>query len=176
MANGDAAAARDLIDRIAPRLMRHLTRMLGNPFDAEEVVQETMIRLWRIAPAWRQGEANVSTWAFRVAVNLATDRLRKSRPLVSFDAVAEPAATGTDTVPRMTDEARIAALDAALSRLPERQRTAVSLRHIEEMSNSEIAEIMDISVEAVESLTARGKRALAAQLKRQRKALGYQDE
>ena len=79
-------------------------------------------------------------------------------------------------VSRMTNADRISALDAALATLPERQRQAVTLRHIEELSNPEIAEIMDIGVEAVESLTARGKRGLAAALKGQKDALGYTDD
>jgi RNA polymerase sigma-70 factor (ECF subfamily) len=68
---------------------------------------------------------------------------------------------------------RMAALDAALARLPERQRQAVVLRHIEGMSNPEIAEVLGIGVEAVESLTARGKRALKAALDGQKEALGH---
>ena len=66
-------------------------------------------------------------------------------------------------------------LQAALDELPERQRQAVVLRHMEELSNPEIAGIMEISTEAVESLTARGKRALAAILAGRRDELGYQD-
>ena len=69
----------------------------------------------------------------------------------------------------------MAALQAALASLPERQRQAVVLRHIEGLTNPEIAEIMEIGVEAVESLTARGKRALAAALSGQRDALGYEE-
>ena len=70
----------------------------------------------------------------------------------------------------------MAALDAALASLPERQRQAVILRHLEGLSNPEIATILEIGVEAVESLTARGKRALAAALAGQRAELGYEDE
>ena len=68
------------------------------------------------------------------------------------------------------------ALQAALMELPERQRQAVVLRHIEELPNPEIAGIMEISVEAVESLTARGKRALTAALAGRRAELGYEDD
>ena len=75
----------------------------------------------------------------------------------------------------MIEADRMAALDAALASLPDRQREAVVLRHIEGMSNPEIAEILQIGVEAVESLTARGKRALAAILSGQRAALGYEE-
>ncbi|MCJ8334339.1 MAG: sigma-70 family RNA polymerase sigma factor, partial [Epibacterium sp.] len=73
------------------------------------------------------------------------------------------------------DGAREQALQAALMQLPERQRRAVVLRHIEGLSNPEIAEILDVSVEAVESLTARGKRALANLLVARKAALGYND-
>jgi RNA polymerase sigma-70 factor (ECF subfamily) len=73
----------------------------------------------------------------------------------------------------MVQAARAAALDAALAALPDRQREAVVLRHSEGLSNPEIAGIMGIGVEAVESLTARGKRALAAALAPRRDALGY---
>ncbi len=68
------------------------------------------------------------------------------------------------------------ALNLALQALPERQRQAVVLRHIEGMANPDIAEILQIGVEAVESLTARGKRALQAILSGQKAALGYEDE
>ena len=176
VANGDNTAARVLIDRLAPRLLRHVTRMLGSREDAEDVVQETFVRLWKVAPDWRQGQAKVSTWAFRVAINLATDKLRARRRTVDIDAVAEPESDLESAVSRMTNADRISALDAALATLPERQRQAVTLRHIEELSNPEIAEIMDIGVEAVESLTARGKRGLAAALKGQKDALGYTDD
>jgi len=171
--NGDAVAGRDLVARLAPRLYAYAARMLRDGPEAEDVVQETMIRLWKIAPEWRQGEAKVSTWAYRVTMNLVTDRLRARRPSVTIDAVAEPAADLADAVETMTDVARARALDDALAALPERQRQAVVLRHLEGLPNPEIARIMDIGVEAVESLTARGKRGLAAALSGRKEELGY---
>lgn len=71
---------------------------------------------------------------------------------------------------------RVAALDAALASLPDRQRQAVILRHIEGLTNPEIADVLGVGVEAVESLTARGKRGLAAALQGQRAALGFAEE
>ena len=126
------------------------------------MAQESMMRLWRAAPDWRSdGPAQPATWLHKVVANLAVDRLRKARRATGLDP--ETAATIADSAPgaeaRLTDADRMAALDAALATLPERQRQAVVLRHIEGMSNPEIAEILDIGVEAVESLTARGKRA-----------------
>ena len=173
-ANGDAAAARALTVRLTPRVLSHAYRMLGDRAEAEDVTQEAMIRLWKIAPDWRQGEAKVTTWLFRVVANLCTDRLRKVRG-IALDAVAEPEDDARGPVESLQEQARMDALQAALNRLSDRQRQAVVLRHIEGLGNPEIAGIMEISVEAVESLTARGKRALAAELAGQREALGYAD-
>jgi RNA polymerase sigma-70 factor (ECF subfamily) len=176
-ANGDASAGRELLNRLAPKLFGYATRVLGDRSEAEDVVQETMLKLWKIAPDWRQGEAQVSTWAYRVMVNLCTDRLRKhsNRPNVALDAVAEPEADLKSAVDQMTDAARADALQGALEALPDRQRQAVVLRHLEGMTNPEIASIMEIGVEAVESLTARGKRALKAALAGRKEELGFEN-
>ena len=176
-ANGDGAAGRVLLGRLAPKLFSHAARVLGDRAEAEDVVQETMLRLWKIAADWRQDEAKVSTWAYRVAVNLCTDRLRSRtrRPHIGIDGISEPVAPIESAVEHMTDAARNDALDRALKTLPDRQRQAVVLRHLEGLSNPEIASIMDIGVEAVESLTARGKRALSAALAGRKEELGYGD-
>ena len=78
-ANGDPDAARLLAKRLLPRVMGYAGRLLSDRVEAEDVAQEALLRLWRIAPDWRQGEAQVSTWLFRVVGNLATDRLRARR-------------------------------------------------------------------------------------------------
>ncbi|WP_299507085.1 RNA polymerase sigma factor [Cypionkella sp.] len=175
-ANGDPDAARLLTKRLLPRVMGYAGRMLSDRVEAEDVAQEAMLRLWKVAPEWRQGEAKVSTWAYRVVTNLCTDRLRarRRRRLDALDDVAEPSDGAMSVVAGMIEADRMAALDGALAQLPERQREAVVLRHIEGLSNPEIAEVLQIGVEAVESLTARGKRALAAILSGQRAALGYE--
>ena len=172
---GDGAAARLLTGRLGPRVWRLARRMLDDPSEAEDVAQEAMLRLWRIAPDWREGGAKVSTWLYRVTVNLCTDRLRKGRG-VALDAIPEPEDGQPGQERHLTDADRAAALEAALGALPDRQRQAIVLRHLEGLSNPEIAEIMDLNVEAVESLTARGKRALAAQLLGRKDELGYEDE
>lgn len=170
---GDPAAARALAARLVPRLIAVAARMLGGDrAEAEDVTQETMLRLWRMAPGWQTGRARVSTWAYRVTVNLATDRLRRRRG-VALDAAPEPEDGAPEAWERMAEAERLRALDAALAGLPERQRQAVVLRHIEGLSNPEIAEILDLGVEAVESLTARGKRSLAQALAGKREELGY---
>ncbi len=174
--NGDRDAARALTARLAPRLLGFAARKLrGDRAEAEDVTQEAMLRLWKIAPEWRQGEAKVTTWLYRVTTNLCTDRLRRSGRGEPLDEVPEPESDAPAAAETLQQAARAAALEAALADLPERQRQAVELRHIEGLTNPEIAELMDIGVEAVESLTARGKRALAARLAHRRAELGYED-
>lgn len=174
-AAGDTVAARALTLRLTPRVFAHAFRLLGDRAEAEDVAQEAMLRLWRVAPAWREGEAQVTTWLYRVTANLATDRLRRRRG-VALDTVPEPEDDAPSAADHLQDAARAAALQAALAQLPERQRQAVVLRHIEGLGNPEIAGIMDISAEAVESLIARGKRALTVALAGRRAELGYDDD
>jgi RNA polymerase sigma-70 factor (ECF subfamily) len=175
-ANGDQDAARDLAARLLPRVLGQATRMLSDRTEAEDVAQDAMMRLWRIAPEWRQGEAQVSTWMHRVVANLCVDRLRKRKGGVALDQIAEPADDTPSVVERMQTRSRMQALSAALAKLPGRQGEAVALRHLEGLGNPEIAQIMDISVRSVESLTARGKRALTALLASKRAELGYDND
>jgi RNA polymerase sigma factor (sigma-70 family) len=175
-ANGDRAAARALTLRLTPRVLGYASRLLGGDrAEAEDVAQEAMLRLWKIAPEWRQGEAKVSTWLYRVVTNLCTDKLRGRlrRRAVALEDGAEIADYAQSVEANLMDTDRMDALQMALKELPERQRQAVVLRHIEGLSNPEIADVLDIGVEAVESLTARGKRALASILAGRKADLGY---
>ncbi len=174
-ANGDQAAARQLTLRLAPRAFKQAYRMLGVQADAEDVAQEAMMRVWKIAPEWRSGEAKVTTWLYRVVANLCLDRLRKVQS-TSLDAIDEPIDPSPSAADDMQSNARLDALQAALIALPERQRQALVLRHIEELANPEIADVMEISVKAVESLTSRGKRALTQILKGRKAALGFEGD
>lgn len=173
-ANGDATAAQALTQRLTPRALGFAARLLGDRAEAEDVTQEAMLRLWKIAPDWRQGEARVTTWLYQVVRNLCTDRLRKRRN-IGLDDISEPLDDAPSAMQVLQDTGRAQALAQALAALPDRQREAVVLRHIEGLSNPEIAEILEISTEAVESLTARGKRALTALLAGRREELGYTD-
>ena len=172
---GDAAAARALTARLTPRVFGHAVRVLGDRAEAGDVAQDAMMRLWKVAPDWRMGEAKVSTWLYRVTANLCTDRLRRKRG-VGLDEVDEPLDPSPSVTNQLQTRERMDALQAGLQTLPARQRQAVILRHIEGLANPEIAEILEISTEAVESLTARGKRALAQALAPAREKLGYEDD
>lgn len=173
-AAGDPSAPRAMTDRFTAPAFRLAARMLADQTEAEDVTQEALIRLFRAAPGWQPGGARVTSWLYRVTANLCTDRLRQRRP-EPLDEAPELADTGVAPEDRLTDKARSDALARALSDLPERQRLAVVLRHLEGLANPEIAAIMDIGAEAVESLTARGKRALVQALADQKAALGYEE-
>ena len=173
-ARGDAEAARELTDRMLPRALSVATRVLGDRAEAEDVAQEAMLRLWRIAPDWQTGQAKVSTWLYRVTMNLCIDLQRKRRGgTVALDDAPDPADDAPSAAEQLVAKARSDALQDALAQLPDRQRQAVVLRHLEELANPEIAEILGVSVEAVESLVARGKRGLTAALQQRRDDLGY---
>ncbi|MFT4701155.1 MAG: RNA polymerase sigma factor (sigma-70 family) [Yoonia sp.] len=177
-ASGDRDAAQALASRLLPGVLGQATRMLSDRIEAEDVAQDAMMRLWKIAPDWRDGEAQISTWLYWVVANLCTDRLRKRKRsgAIGMDQVAEPADPAPGAPEQIQTNARMAALSDALAQLPERQAQAVALRHLDGLANPEIAEIMDISVRSVESLTARGKRALASLLASRRAALGYDND
>lgn len=172
---GDRAAALALTSRLAPVVFAQAFRMLGDRAEAEDVTQESLLRLWKAAPGWDATRAKITTWLYRVTSNLCIDRLRKSNRN-SGDEVPEVADETPGIDLKLQATARAQALQHALQTLPDRQRQAMILRHIEDLSNPEISDIMEISVEAVESLVSRGKRALASTLAPQKKALGLEDD
>ncbi|MFP7569940.1 sigma-70 family RNA polymerase sigma factor [Marivita sp. S2033] len=175
-AAGDTAAARALATRYTPLVYAHAVRMLNDRAEAEDVAQEALLRLWRHAPGWdSDGGASVRTWLYRVTANLCIDRLRKTRP-DGLPSELEIVDKRPGVATHLQNQERRSALDEALMQLPDRQRQAVVLRHIDGLGNGEIARIMDIGPRAVESLTARGKRSLATILGGQRKELGYSDD
>jgi len=168
-ARGDQSAARSLTGRHLPRVFAHAYRILQDKAEAEDVAQEAMLKLWKMAPNWREGEAKVSTWLYRVTANAATDRIRKRRT-VGLEAAPEQEDTAPSVEDGMIADDRQNALHEAMSTLPERQRNALVLRHFEELSNPEIASALETSVEAVESLLGRARRALADRLSHLRPA------
>lgn len=156
---GDPAAIQAMVARKLPRMLALAQRMLGDPVEAEDVAQDALLRAWKQAPGWTPGKARFDTWLHRVGLNLCYDRLRKRREIV------------TDAVPERPDESAApdrgllaadvgARVDAALARLPDRQREAIVLCHYQELTNIEAAALMSVSVEALESLLSRGRRAL----------------
>lgn len=152
---GDPAAVQTLVARKLPRILSLAARMLGDAAEAEDVAQETFVRIWRHASSWRRGNARFDTWIHRVTLNLCYDRLRRRREWVTDDLpeVADPA-----PLPDAGDETQ--RIEQALQTIAPRQREAIVLVYYQEMSNIEAAATLEISVDALESLLARGRRAL----------------
>jgi RNA polymerase sigma-70 factor (ECF subfamily) len=164
VATGEAQAFRALVDRHLPTVLAIARRMLRDDAEAEDVAQETLLRLWRNAARLELGEGGVRPWLRRVAANLCIDRVRAQRNTSLGDALpeeVEPASQMTTLVERELGRR----VDAALKALPERQRLALTLFHYEGMSQIEVGNVMGISDEAVESLLARARRTLKASLK-----------
>jgi RNA polymerase sigma-70 factor (ECF subfamily) len=141
-----------------PRIVAFARRILGNQADAEDVAQETFLRLWSRAKDWRP-EAKLTTWLHRVALNLCRDRLRRAAPpsLEEAPEPADPAPSAAAGIHRAQLARRV---DAAVAALPERQRAALALCHYQGLSNIEAAQILGVGVEALESLLARARRTL----------------
>lgn len=157
--DGDERAYGQLLDRHLDRIHGLAQRMLGNAADAEEVAQDAFLKAWQQIPQWQAGNAKFSTWLHRVALNLCHDALRRrreTRPIEGLDPVSgEP---GPERSARRHDLS--GRVQVALAQLPERQRDAIMLSHYQEMSQREAALALEVSERALESLLARGRRAL----------------
>ena len=166
---GDGAAYRALVERHLRPIVAFARRTLDDSAEAEDVAQETFLRLWSGAGAWR-AEARLSTWLHRVAYNLCVDRLRRRRELPTARLPERPHPAEGPLAARQRRQVA-AAVEQALAALPERQRTALALVHYQELGNIEAAQVMEVSVEALESLLARGRRSLRRSLLAERDEL-----
>lgn len=160
---GDSNAWPQLAQRHLAPLVALAWRILGDRAEAEDVAQEVFVRLLAKVPTWEPGGAALRTWLSRVAVNLCIDR-RRARRTTPLDDLPEPRDPAADEaeVARRFDMAR--KVRAALHKLPERQAVAMTLVHYQGFSNREAANVLEVSVDALESLLARGRRAMKKDL------------
>ena len=161
---GDQRAAATLVERHTDKIYAVCFRTLRSRAAAEDAAQETFLRLWKNAAKWRPQGAKFETWLYRVAMNICLDQLRKTKREAPADAAPEQVDGGLRQDDQIFAAERRSAVDAALKTLPARQRAAISLCHYQELGNIEAAKIMGVSVEALESLLARGRRGLRERL------------
>jgi len=164
VACGDRAAYAKLVLRHTDRFLALAERLLGERGEAEDVLQDAFSRLWTRADRFDPETARFTTWFYRVVANACTDRLRRrgrSQPLPeNWD--------GVDTDPpadeKLDQSQRAGQVRRALDCLPERQKVAVTLCYFEGLTNVEAADVLSISVKALESLLVRARRGLKAEL------------
>jgi RNA polymerase sigma-70 factor (ECF subfamily) len=161
VAAGDMGACRTLVDEHLKKMLGLAYQMLGDVTEAEDVAQDAFLKLWKQAPTWRP-EAQIKVWLYRVVYNLSIDRLRKGKRLVNTEPPEEFEEAGQ--IDGLHNGQVKAHLNEAIFDLPERQRTAITLVHLQEERQKDAAIVMGISVDALESLLARGKRNLRGKL------------
>ena len=163
---GDAAAFARIVDRHMPMLHALAWRMLGDASEAEDVVQDSLVKLWVNASGWQPSGGGLGAWLRRIATNACLDRLRRTRPL-SDAGLPERADEALPADVLIDAERRRIAVQAAILTLPDRQRAAIVLTYHEGVSNAEAASILGIGVKALESLLVRARQGLSQQLIRQ---------
>lgn len=163
--DGDAEAYRVLVERHIDRAYGLALRILNNPADAEDVVQDAFVNAWLHRANWQAGRAKFSTWLYRVIMNRCID-FKRSPKGSCIDDVPEPMDKADDAVTTIHRQQVYDRLGAAVNRLPEQQKMAILLSYHEDMSNAEIAEVMATTVSSVESLLKRGRQRLREIMKR----------
>ncbi|MET3730235.1 RNA polymerase sigma-70 factor (ECF subfamily) [Fictibacillus halophilus] len=166
---GDQEAFEGIVDLFKDKIYRHCFRMVGNGHEAEDLAQETFLRAYRNIGKYNS-EYKFSTWIFRIATNLCIDRLRKKKPDYYLDAEV-PGTEGATMYSQLSSEEPLPEevvteneewneLQAEIMKLPEKYRTAILLKYVEDLSLEEISKIMDIPVPTVKTRIHRGREAL----------------
>lgn len=164
VARGERGAMAALTRRCLPVVHAIARRLLNDPVEAEDVAQETFVKVWRNIGRYDPQRGRFESWAGRIAANVSYDRLRKrGEALLDDDAPERP-----DAAPRaealLTAHDSAARVRAAIDSLPPRQRAALELCALRDHTNVEAAAMLDVSVEALESLLSRARRTLKTAL------------
>lgn len=160
---GSKAAMTEFISRHYRRIMEFALRHVNRKADAEDITQETFIRVWRKAVDWQDRDLAPLSWLYRIAYHLCIDILRKKKPETDVD---EQYQLSSEDSPEhnVYQQQKDKLLAAALQSLSHGQRTAIFLCNFQGFSNRDAASVMDITIEALESLLARGRNKLRQQL------------
>ncbi len=164
VSRGERAAIAALTRRCLPVVHSVARRLIKDASEAEDIAQETFVKVWRAIDRFDADRARLETWVARIATNICLDRLRKRREAT----LGEDSPERADSAPRadalLAAGGSAARVRQAVEALPDRQRAALELCTFQDRTNIEAAEILGVSVEAVESLLARARRALKKEL------------
>lgn len=164
LANGDRNSFSILIKRHTRRFYGLAYRMVSNKEEAEDIVQDCFVRLWENPLRWdAKKNTKFTTWFYRVVVNRCLDKKKKSKEITITDDY-ELSASSTDTEAIVNTRRMQLEIDEYITELPQAQQTALNLCFYEGVSNKEAAEVMGVSVKAVESLLMRAKSTLRAKM------------
>ena len=151
-----------LLERHGQSIFKFARRMTAQKEEAEDIVQETFLRFWLNAEKYQAQKSKLTTWLHRVAYNLCIDKRRQSQASAKLPSTEMDAAVGPDDFYASAQISRRVAEE--LSELTEAQRCAVVLTHYQNFSNKEVAHILDISVDALESVLRRARYKLKQNL------------
>ena len=166
MESGDTAAFRALANKHTEPLIRLARSILRNDADAEDIVQEALLKMWRSADSISTDAANesVGAWLNRVTRNLAIDRYRSVKRVEIVNTLPEDLSGDDNPHDEVEGREQARSVESAIDELPENQRAAILLFHHRGFSVAEIASSLGISEHAAESLLARARRSLKTQL------------
>lgn len=162
---GDADGFRELVYRYQRQVYASAYRALGDHAQAEDVAQEVFLKVYRSLPHFKH-EKPLAHWIHRIASNAITDQLRRSRPVVSLEAMGRvPASAQKDPQDVLSAKEGREALRRAIGRLPQHYRQALALQLFHEYSYQEIASALDIPIGTVMSRLSSAKRLLRQELR-----------
>jgi len=162
VSQGDLRAFEELIERYQRSVLNLAFRFLGDKEEAKDVGQETFLRVYQSVRRY-QPIAQFRTYLFRITKNLCLDYLEKKKPFYTADLPEFP--SDSNPAGDLQKKELSGILMMAVQSLPENQRIALLLHHFEGLKYIEIAEIMETTVSAIESLLVRAKRTLRDKLK-----------
>jgi len=164
VAAGDREAFSVLLNLHQRPLSAYARRMLPDASAADDIVQETFLRLWSRAKSYDSSAARLTTWLHNIAHNLCVDSFRRDARIRFTGDDSEFDGTGSGPGAEHDAGERSECVRRALQELPERQRSGLLLCHYQGLSNRDAARILDVSVDALESLLARARRSLKKKL------------
>ncbi|MFT5208921.1 MAG: RNA polymerase sigma-70 factor (ECF subfamily) [Flavobacterium sp.] len=163
---GNTEAYQSLLRHHLPSLNRYVTRMIGNAQDTEEILQDVFLRLWQKSNQFNSRQSKLTTWLHQIAHNRCIDEFRKKKPqIVDLNEIEDFELVGQDNPQEeFINGQKNQQLAAAIQQLPENQKSALLLSYYQGLSNKQTAQILSISVEALESLLVRSRKKLQQSL------------